>query len=149
MVTKAQIDAFIAQKSMAVAGISASGKRFGNIVFRTLSQKGYKLYPIHPGLKEIEGVKCYHSVKELPEHVKNLLLIIPPHQSDKTVREIPDSPVEHVWMHQGASSPESIRFCEENNIDCIHGWCILMFAEPRGFHKLHHWVRELLGRNPV
>lgn len=30
----------------------------------------------------------------------------------------------------------------------VHGECILMFADPKGIHRFHHWLRGLLGKLP-
>jgi hypothetical protein len=30
----------------------------------------------------------------------------------------------------------------------VHGECILMFAQPSSFHRLHRWVWGLLGKLP-
>ncbi len=55
MTSRATVDDFLAQRSLAVVGVSRGGKKFGNMVYRELKAKGYRLFPIHPEAEELEG----------------------------------------------------------------------------------------------
>ena len=142
------INDFLKHKTMAIAGVSRSGKKFGSIILKTLTQKGYRLTPVHPEAKTINDVDCVPSINALPEDVENLILVIPPAKTDQMVRLMPASGIKRVWMQQGAESPAAIDFCKNNNIDVISGECILMYAQPTGLHKFHHWLRGVFGRHP-
>ena len=141
-----QINGFLEDRAMAIAGLSRTGKKFGNIAYKTLTGKGFSLYPLHPKTQEIEGIKCYASLTELPQDVKNLLLVVPASQSEAIVQQVPESSIKRVWMQQGAESDTAIRFCHEHDILVIHSQCILMHAEPKGIHKLHHWLSGMFGK---
>ncbi|MBT4527690.1 MAG: CoA-binding protein [Deltaproteobacteria bacterium] len=52
-------------KSVAIIGASRPGTQGGVILKNCLGIK--KLYPIHPKLEKIHGIKCYPSLKDLPE----------------------------------------------------------------------------------
>jgi predicted CoA-binding protein len=84
----------------------------------------------------------------LPEPVGGVLIVVPPAETEKVVRDAAQVGIRRVWMQQGAESETAIRFCEENGISAVHGECILMFAQPAGFHRLHRWVWGLLGKLP-
>jgi predicted CoA-binding protein len=45
--SRAAVDTFLAQPAHALAGVSRSGKKFGNLVRRALQAKGHRVYPIH------------------------------------------------------------------------------------------------------
>jgi hypothetical protein len=117
-------------------------------VLRDLTKKGFEILPVHPAADEIDGFQCYPTVGDLPKPVGGLILVVPPPVTETVVREARSAGIERVWMQPGAESPEAIRYCEENGIDAIHGACIMMFAEPRGIHKLHRWLRGVLGKLP-
>ena len=148
MISQASIDRFLAQRSMAIAGVSRSGKKFGNMAFKTLQQKGYTLYPLHRDVQEIAGTKCYQALADLPAEVEDLLLVIPATQSESLLKTVPASGIKRVWMQQGAESDQAIRYCAENDIPLIHGTCILMHAQPTGIHRFHHWLMGLFGKHP-
>jgi uncharacterized protein len=144
MVPRALIDDFLAQKSLALVGVSQSGQGFGNIVRKELSSKGYQLYLVHPRAEEIDGLPCATSLAEIAERVDGVILVTPPAHTDKLVQEAVAHGIRRVWMQQGAESDAAIRFCEEAGIAAIHHECILMFAEPAGFfHRAHRFLRSL------
>lgn len=149
MTSKAAIEAFLAQDTLALAGVSRSGRGFGNAVLKDLSGKGYEMLPIHPEAAELSGVRAYPSLGELPKQPGGLVLVVPPEQTEKLVREAHDAGIQRVWMQQGAESEAAIRFCGENAMDVVHGECIMMFAEPKGLHRAHRWLWGVLGRLPA
>jgi len=157
MNTQAAVNDFLAQRSLAVVGVSRGGKKFGNMAYRELKTKGYQLFPVHPEAEVLEGDRCYPSLSALPEQaspeatarVGGVLVIVPPAETERVVRDAAAAGIPRVWMQQGAESESAIRFCEEHDISVVAGECILMFAEPlRFYHRPHRWVWKLLGKLP-
>jgi predicted CoA-binding protein len=148
MTTKTAVDEFLEQRTLAVVGVSRSGKKFGNGASRELRKKGYQVLPVHPEAESIDGEKCYRSLGELPGQVGGLLLVVPPEETEKVVQQASAAGIRHVWMQQGAESEAAIRYCEGQGISVVSGECILMFAQPAGVHKLHHWFWRVLGKLP-
>ena len=149
MISKEVVEDFLAQRTLALVGISRRGKKFGNIVYREMRAKGYKVYPVHRETGDVGGVRCWPNLKSLPEAVGGIILVIPPAETEKVLEEVREAGIRRVWMQQGAESPESVRFCEENGLSVVHGACILMFAEPTGFfHRMHRGIWRLLGKLP-
>ena len=149
MVTKAMMDDFLSQRTLAIVGVSRKGNKFGNNVFKELKAKGYQLYLVHPSGEIIEGEQSYPSLKALPQKVGGLLVVVPPAETEKVVREAHAVGINRLWMQQGAESQAAIEYCQENGMSVIYGKCILMFAQPmKFFHKPHHWVMGVLGKLP-
>jgi uncharacterized protein len=148
--TRAEISDFLSQRELALIGISRAGRKFGNTVRRELTAKGYRVHPVHPQAQEIDGQRCWPSVLELPVKVGGVVIVVPPSETEKVLRDVLKARIPRVWMQQASDSPAAIRFCQENGIEVVHGACILMFAEPLTFlHRLHHWICGLLGKLPV
>jgi predicted CoA-binding protein len=149
MTSKAAVEDFLGQQTLAVVGASRDEKKFGNKVYKDLIRKGYKTYPVNPNAEEIEGQPCYPDLSALPEAVDGVVFVVPPAQTEKVVREAAEVGVSRVWMQQGSESADAVRFCEDNGISVVAGECILMFAEPAEFyHRMHRWVWGLLGKLP-
>jgi predicted CoA-binding protein len=148
MTTQASVEGFLAEKTLAIAGVSRDGKGFGNSVLKDLTGKGYEVLPVHPEAEEVGGVQCSPSLAELPKEVGGLILVVPPDQTARLVREAKDVGIDRVWMQQGAESAEAVEFCQENGIDAVHGECIMMFAQPTGFHRFHRWLWGVFGKLP-
>ena len=149
MTTQASVEGFLAEKTLAIAGVKRNGTGFGNVVVKDLTGKGYEILPVHPSADGIGGVPCSPSLAELPKQVGGLVLVVQPEQTEKLVREAKDAGIERIWMQQGAESAEAIRFCEENGIDVVHGQCVMMFAQPTGIHRFHRWLNGVFGKLPT
>jgi len=68
----------MAPKSVALVGATDHPSSFGGRVFQQMSNFGFtgNIYPINPRLKEINGLKCYPSVKDLPEVPEHVGLVV-------------------------------------------------------------------------
>lgn len=149
MTSKAVIQDFLAQKIIAVVGVSRSGKKFGNMAYRELKAKGYRVFPVHPSAEHVEGDQAYPNLDTLPEKPGGVLIVVPPAQAEQVVREAAQAGIPRVWLQQGAESLSAIQFCKEKGISVVHNECIMMFAEPVGFgHKIHRWIWGILGKLP-
>ncbi len=148
MTSKQAVEDFTSQPSLAIVGVSRDSQKFGSIAYRELKSKGYRLHIVHPEAETVEGAPCYRSLTDLPEPVGGVLIVVPPDQTEKVVRQAAAAGIRRVWMQQGAESSEAIRFCEENGIAYVAAECILMFARPKFPHSAHRWVWGLLGKLP-
>jgi hypothetical protein len=143
------IDDFLAQRTLAVVGVSRQAEKFGNMVYRELKAKGYRVFAVNPNAESVADERCYPSLAALPEPVDGVVIVVPPAETERVVQEAAAAQIRRVWMQQGAESEAAIRFCEENGIGVISGECVMMFARPIGFgHGMHRWVWGLLGKLP-
>lgn len=146
------IDQFISDKNIALIGVSKDQRKFGNVLFKELTKKGYTVFPVHPELKEVEGIKCFTTLDELPDKVKNLLLVVKPKATEEIVSRINPEKIKRVWMHKGmgngAVSIPAIDECKKKEIEVVFGFCPMMFISPSGFHGFHLWMRKTFGTLP-
>ncbi|MBI4731621.1 MAG: CoA-binding protein [Chloroflexi bacterium] len=148
MTSKATVEEFISQKTLAIVGVSRGGQKFGNMAYRELKAKGYKLYPIHPEATSLEGDRAYKDFASLPDKVGGVLVVVPPAQTERVLREAAAAGIRRVWMQQGSESEDAIRFCKENGIAEVHGECIMMYGIGTGFHGFHGWLWKVFGKAP-
>lgn len=147
--SRAAVDEFLAKPAIAIVGASRSGRKFGNLAMRELRARGYRVYPVHPVADTIDAVRCYASFAKLPEKVDALLVVVPPIAALEVIRDAAAAGVRSVWLQQGAESDEALKLCHELGLVVVERECILMFAQPKGFHKLHRWVWGALGKLPA
>lgn len=148
-ITQKEIESFFAVKKIAIAGVSRDSKKFGRQVFIELTSRGYDIYPINPNTQTIGGLPCFQSIKELPNDVKNLVIITPKRETEAIVKEAVQKGIPNIWIQQTSETPESIRYAEERNVKVIHHECILMWTTPiNGVHKFHKTIKKLFGRLP-
>ncbi len=145
MAARSSVSAFIAQPALALVGLSRGGRKFGNLACRELLKQGYRVYPIHPVAESIDGVMCYPSFATLPERVDAVLVVVPPVEAVAVMREAAAAGIHHVWLQQGAESPAALCVGQELGLDVVAGECVLMFARPANYHKVHRWIWSATG----
>jgi uncharacterized protein len=149
-VSRNAVDAFLAAPAFAVIGVSADRKKFGNVVYREMRQKGYNVVPVHPSLKTVEGDVCYASVRDVPDAVKAVVTVVPPAVTRSVVQDCVQKGISAVWMQQGSESEEAIGEAQKGGMTVVNGQCVLMFLEPvKSVHGIHRWVKRLVGSYPV
>ena len=149
MTTRASVEEFLAQKTIAVIGVSRNSRKFGRAIYRDLKAKGYRVFPVNPNAYRVDDDVCYPDVEAIPEPVDSVVLVVPPNEAEKVVQSMAKNGIHRVWMQPGSESYKAIAFCRENDIQVISGECILMFAEPAALiHRLHRCVKRLVGRLP-
>lgn len=72
------ISPLMAPRSVALVGATDHPTSFGGRVFQQMSGFGFagKIYPVNPRLKEINGLKCYPGVKDLPETPDHVGIVV-------------------------------------------------------------------------
>lgn len=146
---KAQIDNFLSQSHIAVAGYSVKSKKFGNEVFYNLKKKGYDLFPVNPaGGSTQHGDKIYENLSALPAEVKAIYIAAKPEITQKIVAEALELGFTHFWVQQFSDNAE-VKEMLKNVDEKVLGQCILMHTQPAGIHKFHWWIVKMIGRLPA
>jgi len=134
---------------MAVCGVSRNTKKFGRVVYDTLKDKGYKIYPVNPNTPEINGDKCFKDVSELPEHVQFLYIVTPKEETRDIIEKAINRGIRNIWIQQMSETDDAVELAQKNNINLIYKQCIFKFAEPvTGVHKFHRFLSRLFGMYP-
>lgn len=143
------IDEFLKQEKLAVVGVSRNKKKFGNMVFHKLLQAGYSVFAVNANADTIDGQPCYPDLKSLPEPVGGAILVVPPTETEKVVREAKEAGISRIWMQLGSTSDDAVDFCRENEMLVVRNECIFMFPPlVEGFHKFHRWLWKVFGKLP-
>jgi predicted CoA-binding protein len=125
MVSKERLDEFARGQLWAVVGASEDRGKFGNITFRELQSRGKEVYPVNPNTTDVEGEVCYPSLTALPTRVDRVLIVVPPEQGERVVRDAAEAGLRNVWFQPGAESAEALAYCEAHGMEAIAGHCIL------------------------
>jgi predicted CoA-binding protein len=95
-------------KVVAVIGASNDRHKFGNRAVRAYQQQGYTVVPINPHEAEIEGLKAYPSILDVPGAVDMASFYVPPDVGETVIAEVAQKGVAEVWLNPGADSDELI-----------------------------------------
>ncbi|MCR4335999.1 MAG: CoA-binding protein [archaeon] len=106
-------------KTIAILGASAKKEKFGNKCVRAYKQLGWKIFPINPNEKEIEGIKCYSSIKEILEKPDRVSIYLHSQITLSLIPELKEAGIQEVMLNPGAESDELISELKKNNITPI------------------------------
>ena len=145
---------FLAQKRVAVTGVSRSPKDHGaNVVYQRLRDRGYEVFPVNPNAPEVEGDRAYPDLRSIPGGVDAVVIATRPETGEQTMRECAELGIRHVWMHRGPGagsvSPEAAEYGRARGIAVIDGGCPCMFAPTADpGHRVMRAVLTLSGNVP-
>lgn len=143
-----KINRFLEKKNLAIAGVSRNHNNFGYSVYQTLKEKGFNIYPVNPNSQKIDGFKCYKNVDSLPSEVESLLIVTNPTITPWIIDQAIKKGIKHIWIQQKSEDKEIIKRFRSSNAEIIYNQCILMFADPSGFHKFHKTIKGIFGFLP-
>ena len=123
---------FLAQKRIAVTGVSRTPKDHGsNSVFKRLRDRGYEVFAVNPNADSVEGTRSYHNLKSIPNGVDAVVIATAPDKAEATMRECAELGIAHVWMHRsygrGSVNAAAAAYGRKHGITVIDGGCPLMF----------------------
>jgi predicted CoA-binding protein len=133
---------FLEARRIAVVGVSRRAG-FGNLAFKSLRAKGFEVVPVNSAASQVEGEPCYQRLADIPGGVDAVLCVVPPAQSARVVDECIALGISRVWLQSGAASSEAIARAGSAGLSLVHDACVLMYADPRGLHRLHRWLHHL------
>lgn len=148
---------FLAQKRIAVAGVSRDNRRHpsGHLIYQRLKATGHDVFAVTPHLSSFEGDRCYPSVSAIPGGVDGVVIITRPAVTEQIVRDCHAAGVRRVWMHQAFAKSSSVsrdaeQLCREHGITVIAGACPMMFGPGVDFgHTCLRLYLKLMGGLPT
>lgn len=85
-------------ESVAVIGASDTPGKVGYIIVSNMISGGYKgkIYPVNPKSGEIQGLKAYKNIKDIPEKVDLVIMSIPAAFVNESVKDCGEAGVENM-----------------------------------------------------
>jgi uncharacterized protein len=148
---------FLAQKKIAVVGVSDKRETGCNLGYRKFKAAGYTVSAVNPRLDSFEGDPCYPDLRAIPERPEAVFILASPAVSEQIVQQCIDLGIKHVWMHcmmgvkpgLGANttsvSQRAVQLCAENGIAVIPGSCPNQFLKPDFGHALMRMLWRACG----
>jgi predicted CoA-binding protein len=115
-----------ADHAVLVLGASPKPARYANMAQRELMQRGYRVIPVHPKIKEIEGLRVKASLRAVAEPIHTLTLYVGPERSQAMIDDIVRLNPRRVIFNPGSESAELERRLREHHIPHVHGCTLVM-----------------------
>ena len=151
------VEDFLAQKKIAVVGVSDKRETGCNLAYRKFKESGYDVSAVNPRIESFEGDPCYPDLAAIPEKPEGGFILTNPKITDEVVQQCVDLGIQRVWMHcmmgtkpglaasMTSVSKEAVRICEENGIAVIPGTCPNQFLKPDFGHKIMRGMFRTFG----
>lgn len=148
---------FLAQKKIAVVGVSDKRETGCNLAYTKFKEAGYQVYAVNPRITTYDGKTCYPDLKSIPEKLDAVFMLTNPKVTDQVVQQCVDLGIKHVWMHcmmgtkpglaanMTSVSQPAVEICKANGIAVIPGSCPNQYLNPDGGHKFMRGLWKLFG----
>lgn len=147
------IESFLAQKRIAMVGMSREPKHISSLLFEEFCRRGYEVVPVNPNAPEIMGRRCFARVQDIQPAPDAALLMTPSTVTASAARDCAEAGVKRIWMFrgggQGSVSAEAVEFCQAHGMELVPGQCPFMYLSPvRSVHRFHRFLVKITGRYP-
>ena len=116
-------------KVVAVIGASNDRSKFGNRAVRAYLRQGHTVIPINPHENEVEGIKAYKSVLDVPGTIDMASFYVPPDVGEQVMNEIAKKGITEVWLNPGAESDRLIRHAQALHIEPVIACSIVAIGQ--------------------
>lgn len=148
---------FLAQKKIAVVGVSDKRDTGCNLVYTKFKESGYQVYAVNPHISTFNGDACYADLKSVPEKVDAVFVLTSPKVTEQVVQQCVELGVKHMWMHcmmgtkpglasgMTSVSQSAVEMCKANGIAVIPGSCPNQFLKADFGHATMLKLWRLFG----
>lgn len=115
-----------AERHVVVLGASDKPLRYSNQAIRLLLEKGYRVTPVHPKLKIIEGLPVAASLREVQQPVDTLTLYVGPQRLEPLIDQVIALRPNRVIFNPGTESQELMRRVEQAGIHWLDACTLVL-----------------------
>lgn len=115
-------------RHIAVVGLSSKPERPSYSVAGYMMRKGYTIYPVNPGVREVFGLPSHPSLSSMPPEISDRIEIVTIFRTPVEVPAIVDEAIARgakvVWMQPGAAHEAAASKAREAGLAVIEDLCI-------------------------
>ena len=112
-------------KTVAVVGASSDRRKFGNKALRAFQEQGYKVIPINPHEREVEGLPTYPSVVDVPEAIDMATVYVQPEVVVQLLDDFEKKQIPEIWVNPGADSDDVMAEARRRKLNVIFACSIV------------------------
>jgi hypothetical protein len=121
-------------KTVAVVGASNDRHKFGNKALRAFQAEGYRVIPVNPHERAVEGIPAYASVLDVPGAIDVATVYVQPDVGVRLLGEFERKQIGEIWINPGADSPELLAEAKRRKLNVITACSIVAIGRnPNAF----------------
>ncbi len=113
------------KKVWAVVGASPNKEKFGYKIWKKLKEHKYETYGVNPNYDSIDGEKIYPYLKDVPNKIEVVDLVVPPQVSLDIIDEAKELGIEYLWFQPGTFNDEVIKKAKSLGFKILYDDCVL------------------------
>lgn len=106
-------------KVVAVVGASSDRRKFGNKALRAFHAEGHEVIPVNPNEAEVEGMRSYASVLDVPGAIDMATVYVQPEVGLRLLPEFEQKGIAEIWINPGAESDELLADAKRRKLNVI------------------------------
>ena len=110
-------------------GASSDRSKFGNKAVRAFLHHGDTVVPINLREPEVEGLKAYPTVLDVPGTIDMATFYVPPRLGLTLLDEVVKKGIGEVWFNPGADSPEVVAKARALGLRAVAACSIVAIGE--------------------
>ena len=116
-------------KTVAVVGASSNREKFGNKALRAFVRQGYTVFPINPTEAEVEGLRAYKSVLDVPGEIDLATIYVPGAIGVRVMDDLAKKGIAEVWLNPGADDRQVVAKAQELGLKAVRQCSIIAIGE--------------------
>jgi predicted CoA-binding protein len=114
-------------RRIAVVGMTPDPSRAGHYVPAFLRSRGREVIPVNPTYPEIDGLKSYPALADVPGGLIDVVLVFRrPELCPQIARDAAAVHARGLWLQSGIYSEEARRIAQEAGIEFVQGRCMMV-----------------------
>jgi len=119
-------------RTIAVVGLSEKPERPSHEVARYLQERGFRIIPVNPNVREVLGEKAYPSLREIPGTVDLVDVFRRPEEVVPVAEEAIRIGARFFWMQEGVTNREAEEMLAGAGIPVVADRCMKKELAKRG-----------------
>jgi uncharacterized protein len=115
-------------RKVVILGASNKPDRYAYLALNRLMQRGYDVIPVHPVIKEINGISVVKSLAEVDGEIDTVTLYVGSSRVNELINEITALKPLRIIANPGTESSLLAKKAAENNIGYVEGCTLVMLS---------------------
>ncbi len=114
--------------NIAIIGATDKPDRYAYMALRALLDHGHMVFPVHPKIRNIDGIPVFATIKDIPGPIDTVTLYVGPQTSSLLKKDILEKSPQRIIFNPGAENPELKALADQKGIETINGCTLVMLS---------------------
>ncbi len=116
------------EKTVVVLGASPNAERYSHKAVAMLAAAGFKVIPVHPACKEIQGIACAKSLSDIRGPVHTITVYVNADRLGAMAQDMIDITPKRIIFNPGTENETVIEQCRRQGMEVVLGCTLVMLS---------------------